>query len=141
MISESNLPTDYKLTVDWASITVKRFGKSLVKNKVAGTELAASFRYQVINGSDGPQKVVFTYLKSGKFVDMGVGRGQKLGDVKGNKSLYGALGLQGRKAKKWYSKTITSESKRLAELLAELYGKSMIAVVNDNIPDQINISL
>jgi hypothetical protein len=130
-----------QFTVDWASITIKRFAQSLVKKQVGGTALKSSFKFQIVSGADGPQKVIFSYLNTGKFVDMGVGRGVKLGDVKGNKALYKATGVQGRAAKKWYSKTMSAETKRLAELMSIEYGQSMIAVATEDIPNEINLFL
>jgi hypothetical protein len=140
-MEEKNTPSLQKFTVDWASITVKRFAQALVKKRVGGSELKNSFKYQVVSGADGePVKVVFTYKMSGKFVDMGVGRGQKLGDVKGNKALLKAVGVHGRKAKKWYSQTITAETKRLSELMGQYYGSSMIAVAND-LPGELILNM
>lgn len=130
-----------KFTYDWASVTIKRFAQAMVKKKVGGSALKNSLKFRIVNGADGPQKVIFNYLQAGKFIDMGVGRGQKLGDVKGNKNLYKALGLHGRVAKKWYSPTMTAETKRLAELTTQLYGRSVFAIVNDNIPNEINLQV
>lgn len=136
-----DIPSTEKFANDWAQVAIKHLAQSLVKKRVGGSALKSSFKYHLITGPDGPTKIIISYLNVGKFVDMGVGRGQKLGDVRGNKSLYSALGLHGRVAKKWYSKTMTAEARRLSELMAALYGDKFIAVVNDNIAQQINMEI
>jgi hypothetical protein len=44
--------------------------------------------------------------------------------------------LYQRKQKRWYSKQMAFEGKRLAELVSELYGKTMIAAVGTALPEQ-----
>lgn len=129
-----------QFTIDWADITKDKFISAIVKKKIAGLKLKSSITFRVIFGANGPEKVVFFYLEEGKFTDMGVGKGQKLGDVKGNKALLRATGLHGRVAKKWYSTTMTSQTKRLSELLAEKYGISATAIAYD-LPNTINLQL
>jgi hypothetical protein len=129
-----------QFAVDWANITQKKFIAAILKKNIKGSALKNSITYRIVNGANGPEKVIFTYLNTGKFVDMGVGKGQKLGDVKGNKKLYKSVGLHGRVAKKWYSTTITSQTKRLSELLFDHYGISATVIATD-LPKQLNLSL
>ena len=86
-------------------------------------------------------KAVFTFLNYGKFIDMGVGRGQKIGDVKGNQTIYKETGIKGRKAKKWYSKVIFPEANTLAKLLAENYGIQISNSITESLDDSIILSI
>ena len=63
------------------------------------------------DSNGNPQKVTFLFLYYGKFPDMGVGRGVKLGDPSGN-----------RQRKPWYSSVFLKEVYALGRLLAEKYG-------------------
>lgn len=114
-------------------ITKKRIGKT--------GNLKNNIHINIVNGADGPEKVVLTFKHYGKFVDMGVGKGQKLGDVKGNQELAKAIGVKGRKAKKWFSKTFYPEVNTLENLLIKHYGQSAENIIKQLIPGQIQINL
>ena len=130
------------MVADWSAYLKNDLAKMLVKKKIGNTgSLAASVKYHIVSDSDGPVKVVFEFNHYGKFVDMGVGRGQKLGDVKGNAEIMRAAGIKGRKAKKWYSKTIFPEANTLALLLKEQYGIKAIELINDSIQSTINMTM
>ncbi len=83
-------------------------------------ELANSFVSTIVNNAGGDlSRIEFAFNYYGKFVDMGVGRGVKLGDARGN-----------RRPKKWYSKTFYAEVKKLGELVAAKYAqKAQIIIV------------
>jgi hypothetical protein len=68
----------------WAQITIKRWRRKIDRMKIgqhSSGELFRSFKYNVLASSGGDvQKIEFAFRYYGKFVDMGVGRGTKLGD-------------------------------------------------------------
>lgn len=105
-------------------------------------ELKNSLEFRVIMGAGGdPEKIKFAYLYYGKFRDMGVGRGQTFGNVKGNAEAYRAAGLRGRTAKKWYSKTIYAETNKLGDILANNYGLKGSTMVKESFPSKIEMQL
>ncbi len=111
----------------WQNFTVKDWQKSIQKLQVMHTnELFNSFQKNIARQANGDiQKLIFIYKYYGKFPDMGVGRGIKIGDIAENrtvKSLTGKKTNKGRRAKKWYNKPFYSNLQRLSEILAEKYG-------------------
>ncbi len=114
----------------------------ILKKKIGYTgSLAQSIKYHIEYDENGPVKVVFEFNHYGQFVDMGVGKGQKYGDVKGNATLLNAIGVKGRKAKKWYNKTVFPEANTLALLLKEQYGINAINMINESLPGTINLNM
>jgi hypothetical protein len=126
----------------WAQTTVKRWRKKIDRMKIGGHssgELIRSFQYSVLESAGGDvQKIEFAFKFYGKFVDMGVGRGTKLGDQP--RSPYGRklsgrfLGMK-RVPKPWYSKTLYAETQRLLEILQEKYGHQGQIIIYENIND------
>ena len=113
-----------KETVEaWAEITIKNWLENIKKENIGDTgKLAKSFVEHVVSGSGGDVGLVeFTFAYYGKMVDMGVGKGTTLA-LRGDKT---AIKLQGRHAKKWFSKELWHQVQRLRELLAEKYGHEM----------------
>jgi hypothetical protein len=118
----------------WAKIAVFELKKSIALNKVGSSpnstkELFRSFTHNVTtDGNGAPKKVTIGFLYHGKFVDMGVGKGQKVEDIKSNRETWAALsrreksGKKRRKPVKWYSPIMYHEYQRAAEILAEKYG-------------------
>ena len=142
MENSVTLPSLYKVASDWAKYTGERLGESILKKNIGKSqELIRSIKSNVFGGEMAPEKIVLSYLMRGKFVDMGVGKGQKLGDIKGNREVLAAAGLKGRRAKKWYSKTIYAETNKLADILKNNYGKQATNMIKENIPSQINMQL
>jgi hypothetical protein len=130
------------MVADWSAYLKKDLAKMLVKKKIGKTgSLASSIKYNITYDADGPSKVTFYFNHYGKFVDMGIGRGQKIGDVKGNTEILRAAGLKGRVAKKWYTKTIFPEANTLAVLLKENYGIKAIEIINDIIDGAVNMNM
>jgi hypothetical protein len=131
------------LVSDWSTYLKRDLIKSMLKKKIGNTgNLKNSLSFKIQYGTDGtPEKVIIAFNYYGKFVDMGVGKGQKLGDVKGNKALYRATGIKGRVAKPWWSKTIFPEANTLAALLKEQYGITAINMINENVSPSINMQL
>ena len=68
----------------WAQITIKRWRKNLDRMKVGQSssgELYRSFQFKVIAASGGNvDRIEFAFRYYGKFLDMGVGKGTRLGD-------------------------------------------------------------
>lgn len=120
-----------KLIDDWARYTAERLQKSIEKRKVGKTgSLKYSIIYQLMSATGGDTssiKHMFNYY--GRFVDMGVGKGVGLSEVKGNADLVKLMG--GRKPKKWYSKTYYAEKTELAELLADKYKEQGTLIVKE----------
>lgn len=118
-----------KLVEDWAYYTILRLQKSLGKKKVGVTgSLKASLYYDLVSIAGEISSVKHHFNYYGKFVDMGVGYGQKLSDVKGNRDAY-----QARKPKVWFSKTYYSEIMQLTELLTEKYGEQVTMTIKEEI--------
>jgi len=142
--SKKTIPSLNELANDWATYTINRFHEQLLKKRIGKTgSLKDSLAFRAIVGAGGDiEKIKMAYLNYGKFIDMGVGRGQALGNVRGNAEVYRAAGLKGpRKAKKWYSKTMYSETNILADLLMNNYGIRAGEMVKESFPAQINISI
>lgn len=96
----------------WADIVIERWIRKIQSlHIISSGELLKSLEAHVASDSNGdPEKITFLYLYYGKFPDMGVGRGVKLGET-GN-----------RKVKPWYSSTFLKEVNTLGRLMAERYG-------------------
>jgi hypothetical protein len=129
------LPYELQNTIEsWAIISIRMLQISIVKRGLSTSNLYRSFRYDIKYGSDGmPTKVTIGFLYHGKFVDMGVGNGQKMESIKGNREIWSNLpradkkGKKRRVPKKWYSPTMYHEYQRAAEILAGKYGMEIPA--------------
>lgn len=101
----------------WARYTANDLMKSMKKRGIGySNALYNSIRHKIINEVSGNFSVQHSFNYYGKFVDMGVGRGQKLSEVKGNADVRGITG-SGRRPKKWLSKTYYGEVSTLTEIL------------------------
>ena len=102
-------------------------------------DLNRSFKYKVIAASRGNvDRIEFAFNYYGKFLDMGVGKGTKLGDhpvSRGSRVLADKMLGQVRKPKKWYSRTFYGEAQRLFEILQKEYGRKAQVVISENIND------
>jgi hypothetical protein len=122
-----------KIIEDWARITAIRLQKSLTKKHIGHSGSLAYFMHYVVAGMGGDidrTKHEFNYY--GRFVDMGVGKGQKIESVKGNADLI-EFGGQKRRPKKWLGKTTYAEIVTLKELLASKYGEDAANIIKQNI--------
>lgn len=63
----------------WAANVIRRWIKEMDYQAVTDSrELERSLKYKVYNAAGGDQtKIVFTLLNYGRFIDLGVGRGEK----------------------------------------------------------------
>ncbi|MGL4908164.1 MAG: hypothetical protein ACRCZB_00755 [Bacteroidales bacterium] len=113
--------TNISLTVAaWANIVIRNWEDKMRKLNINSTyALARSFAYTVENNAGGdPARIEFAFNYYGRFVDMGVGGGQKLGET------------GRRRPKKWYSKPFFADVRKLGELmLAKYASKAQIAIV------------
>jgi oligoendopeptidase F len=140
------METVFQSTEQWAEYVLERWRRQITKLRVKNTEdLSNSLAKQVVSASGGDvQKVLFFYNYYGKMVDMGVGKGIKLGDVKENtlsRRLEGRRNGNRRRAKKWYSVVFYSQTVRLGEIMQKTYGKKAIATVVENLPSFIKMEL
>lgn len=122
--------TQAQVADQWAKITVKIWREKLVKLKVIRTnQLWQSFLTNIASRPEGELiKIEFNFLYYGKFVDMGVGRGVKIGGVKesaASRRMDGKMLGNRRKPKKWYSPTLQHELYRLAELMGVSYADAV----------------
>lgn len=102
----------------WAEIVIERWQKKIAKYKIGSTgALVRSFTSAVEADAKGDvQKITFTYLYYGMFVDMGVGRGTK----------YSQRGTTKRQIKPWYSSVVRKEIYKLGELMIEKHGVKVL---------------
>ena len=126
----TNLPYELQETLSkWSYITINELKLSMASNKMHLGDLYRSFTRKMDIGSDGmPTRVTIGFMFHGRFVDMGVGKGVKMEDIKSNREVYRNLsradraGKKLRKPKKWYSPVMYYEYQRAAEILAGKYG-------------------
>jgi hypothetical protein len=116
---------DYIIVKPWLDILKDRLDKKLTKMRIGYSDtLRRSIKGDILAASGGNvERVKLMYAYYGMFVDMGVGRGQKLGDVKDNASVNRLVGMKGRKPKKWVSKSLYAEVNILADLVMEHYAQ------------------
>jgi hypothetical protein len=107
----------------WTKIVIERFEMKINHLKIGDTgELLATLTQQLYSDSEGDvDKITFGFLYYGRFPDMGVGRGVKLGEAgTGNN----------RKIKPWFAKTFFSQVYKLGKILAEKTGnQAQIAII------------
>lgn len=114
--------TKAEMLAQWAEIVIERWQRGISRPRRARPavdtgHLLKSFTSQVVSDADGdPQKVIFTFAYYGRFVDMGVGRGVPVEKVP----------QSNREAVPWYDKRFKKEVSKLAELLAERYGRDAV---------------
>lgn len=152
----TGLPQDLQFTLKkWMKITIDELRKSLLEKRVReySGDLYRSFTGKIYYGADGmPSRVTIGFMFHGRFIDMGVGRGVKMENVKSNLQAWRAFtrgeralgrkaGLEPRKPKKWYSPTIYREYQRAAEILAGKYGIEIPARFESFISQDVNINI
>jgi hypothetical protein len=138
--SQSKL-SEREIAEAWAKITIIKWKKKLASNKIGDTgSLLRSFKYNVLASAQGNVlKITFLFEYYGRFVDMGVGKGVKIGDVKesaASRKLSGKMLGNRRRPKKWYSKTFHAEVMKLSEIFAKEYGHRGVVAITENLSDQ-----
>jgi hypothetical protein len=125
----------------WAKITIIKWKKKLASKRIGDTgTLLRSFKYNVLASAQGNVlKITLLFEYYGRFVDMGVGKGVKIGDVKesaASRKLSGKMLGNRRRPKKWYSKTFHAEVMKLSEIFAKEYGHRGVVAITENLSDQ-----
>jgi hypothetical protein len=125
----------------WAKITIIKWKKKLASNKIGDTgTLLKSFKYNVLASAQGNVlKITLLFEYYGRFVDMGVGKGVKIGDVKESatsRKLSGKMLGNRRRPKKWYSKTFHAEVMKLSEIFAKEYGHRGVIAITESVSDK-----
>ena len=125
----------------WLDFTVESFIENMRKLRIQNTgALMVSFKKQVIGSASGRLQLQLSYALYGKFIELGVGRGMGQGVKKGDdgydriRNTRGQLKRHQRKARKWYSRELGYQTKRLAELMSELHGTLLISAVSEALP-------
>ena len=106
--------TNIKQTVEaWADIMMKQWTNKIIALKLTDTHaLYDSLIHHINSSANGDvQKIEFAFNYYGKFLDMGVGKGQPIGDS-GN-----------RKPRKWFSATFFANQQKLKEIIAQKYAE------------------
>ena len=125
----------------WAKITIIKWKRKLAINRIgdSGT-LLKSFKYNVLASAQGNVlKISLLFEYYGRFVDMGVGKGIKIGDVKESitsRKISGKMLGNRRRPKKWYSKTFHAEVMKLSEIFAKEYGHRGVIAITENVSDK-----
>ena len=133
--------TDIKLTLEaWAEIVLDRWMEKIDHLGIGySLQLEDSFRMEVINNAGGDvARIEFAFKYYGKFVDMGVGKGTKLDQVKELKTdrrLEGRQRGNYRQAKPWYGKTFYAERMKLMEILSAKYARKGKLAIVENVDD------
>lgn len=129
----------------WLKYTIEHFQANIKRLKIGSTqELYNSFVGALVSAAGGDElKLRISYAIQGMYTDMGVGRGMGAGITKDQGADYrrlrndrGQLHRHQRRAKRWYSKQMAFDQKRLAELASDLWGKTLIASVSTVVPAQ-----
>ena len=126
----------------WAKITIIKWKKKLASNRIGDTgSLLQSFKFNILASAQGNVlKITLLFAYYGRFVDMGVGRGVKIGDVKESatsRRLSGKMLGNIRRPKKWYSKTFHAEVMKLSEIFAKEYGHRGVLAITENVSDKL----
>jgi hypothetical protein len=123
----------YEQLADWGAELEDKLRAQLQSMNIGVTgELLRSLSYQVIQTpGDDSARIEISFAEWGRMVDMGAGRGHKIGGVEGarNAILNKSRKLNGRPAKKFYSKTAYGMLGRLAYRIENNYTEAVIASV------------
>ena len=137
---------DLRTSLDkWAKDTRKYLLKNISRLGLVKTGgLRSSLNYKITVSGKTSGRVQFSDKYYGKFLDMGVGRGQKLENVKSNREMIRAIGQRGRKGRKpikWFTATMNASQNILARMVAKRYGLFVHDEIVKNIPQKIVITL
>ena len=141
-MSESTIEQQQlEIALKWLDFTIESFVENMRQLRIRNTgALMASFKKQVVGAATGRLQLQLSYALYGKFIDMGVGRGMGQGVRKGDdgydriRNTRGRLKRHERKARRWYSKEMAYQTKRLAELMSDLHGTLLISAVGEALP-------
>jgi hypothetical protein len=133
-----------QLAEQWLAISIERFRANLKKLRIGSSgELYNSFVGSLVSAAGSDElRLRLAYAIQGMYTDMGVGRGMGAGvtkesaDYRRLRNDSGKLHRHQRKAKKWYSRQMSRETKALAELYSDLTGRTMIASLAAGLPQE-----
>ena len=139
-IANNGIVLPDKLIREWAEQTKYMLMRQIRRRNIGNTGALEKSLESIVNGSVNVQKIKFEFLKYGTFVDMGVGRGRSLEDIREGRFNIGIDRLLGykvtqqrnRKFRKksdwqWYSKALYGAiSKGLTKFIAEAYGQEAL---------------
>jgi hypothetical protein len=140
MQTSQTRPSEREIAEAWAKITIIKWKRKLASSRIGDTgTLLRSFKYNVLASAQGNVlKITLLFEYYGRFVDMGVGKGVRIGDVKESatsRKLSGKMLGNRRRPKKWYSKTLHAEVMKLSEIFAREYGNRGVVAITENLSD------
>lgn len=149
-LSQTFAQNERDVALAWLKYTIEHFQANIKRLKIGATqELRDSFSGTLVSAAGGDElKLRIAYAAYGMYVDMGVGRGMGAGVTKAGgrtkegrdyhelRNSRGQLNRHERRAKRWYGKQIAFDSRRLAELVSDLWGKTLIATIATATPEQ-----
>lgn len=124
------------VVMDWKAIAMKEVLASFTRRKIAKGLLFNSILIREVVTSEGDMtKVQFEFNQYGRFVDMGVGRGFKIGSGRAAilKKLAGFETGRGRRRKQFYTRNIMHQGHRLHEILIREFGIKMLAIAENTL--------
>jgi hypothetical protein len=135
------------LSTKWAMFVMEKWVKALVKYKVGVThDLQRSFEKELIKSNGNVDRVIFKFLKYGRFPDMGVGSGWDLNGLVEHRRFDRYRDTRGtmtesapRRKKPWYSKTFFKEVAKLKAIYQEEYGQQLINVLESALTGTMNL--
>lgn len=133
---QQNTNTNLSLTAQaWAEIVLENWLERIDKLGIGYSfDHEQSYAFDVDSVGDTPTQINLSYAWYMKFVDMGVGKGVRLEDVKSNRMEFSAgIGGSRRRPKKWYNKVLYREVFRLAQILSEKYGIKAVYAVKETL--------
>ena len=150
LTSQAFAPNERQLALDWLKYTVEKWQANLVKQRIGSSqELRRSLRGWLAEQAGGDMmRLRLAYAVQGVFVELGVGRGMGAGvrkesaDYRRLRNEAGKLNRHVRKAKKWRTKQLAREQHRLGELMSDLTGRTLVALVasNTQAPTEVRIN-
>lgn len=113
----------------WAEIVIKNWEEKIEKLGISDTgALVSSLVHELYLESSGDAATIaFAFNYYGRFVDMGVGKGVPIGEVKASRNEHT------RRPKKWHSKVFFAEVQKLGEIWAEKTGQKAALAITENI--------
>jgi hypothetical protein len=131
---------NFRGTVDaWARYAVRDWQRELdakLSKPANSNSLRNGIKYSLMFKGDELVNVHFQFPYYGRFVDMGVGKGVKIGDVgelKISRRLSGKQTGNRRKRKPWLNKKLAFNQHRLAEIMASHYGRAISSMITEGI--------
>lgn len=124
----------------------KELDKKVYRSNRKGKEprtrgLYDNWKTQQSESAAGSDQLKIEFPMYGRFIDMGVGRGVPMNAALLRKRYSIHKPDVPRKPIKWYSRRKTAQEKRLAEILAEKYGMSLVALAESMLNNTVTINL